>query len=125
MCAPMKPALWVMIAACGFGVAAAGDRIAIDPETKCQSVPGMGASFEHSACYPAYAPYLLKFLRAYEDEGVPVFAWTLQNEPAHVDPNYPTCLWTGEDQPFSVVLGGQMFQTVLPKRSVATFCWKN
>lgn len=48
--------------------------------------------------YGAYARYLLKFLRAYEAEGVPMRAITVQNEPAHVDPNYPTCLWRPEDQ---------------------------
>jgi glucosylceramidase len=48
--------------------------------------------------YDAYALYLVKFLRAYEAEGVPMRSITVQNEPAHVDPNYPTCLWRPEDQ---------------------------
>lgn len=50
------------------------------------------------AWYDAYALYLVKFLRAYEAEGVPMRAMTVQNEPAHVDPNYPTCFWRPEDQ---------------------------
>lgn len=48
--------------------------------------------------YAVYARYLLKFLRAYAEEGVPVHAMTLQNEPRMVSPDYPTCLWKGEDQ---------------------------
>ena len=48
--------------------------------------------------YDAYALYLVKFLRAYEAEGVPMRAITVQNEPGHADPNYPTCLWRPEDQ---------------------------
>ena len=48
--------------------------------------------------YGVYARYLLRFLRAYENEGVPIHALTLQNEPAHIDPAYPTCLWKGEEQ---------------------------
>ena len=44
----------------------------------------------------AYAEYLIRYLRAYEEEGVPVSVLTPQNEFAS-DNNYPTCLWTGED----------------------------
>ena len=33
--------------------------------------------------YPAFARYLLKFIRAYEAEGVPIHAITVQNEPQH------------------------------------------
>lgn len=46
----------------------------------------------------AYARYLLKYLQAYAAEQIPIHAMTLQNEPQHVDPNYPTTLWTGEQQ---------------------------
>lgn len=48
--------------------------------------------------YDIYARYLLKYLEAYEAEGVPIYAMTLQNEPRMNDPNYPTCVWTGEQQ---------------------------
>lgn len=48
--------------------------------------------------YDAYARYLVKFVQAYEAEGVPIHAMTLQNEPQHVDMKYPTTLWTGEEQ---------------------------
>jgi len=48
--------------------------------------------------YPAFAKYLAKFIQAYEAEGIPIYAITVQNEPRMNDPNYPTCLWTGEEQ---------------------------
>jgi len=48
--------------------------------------------------YDVYARYLMKFIEAYEAEGVPIHAMTLQNEPQHTDPNYPTTLWDGEEQ---------------------------
>lgn len=48
--------------------------------------------------YDAFARYLVKFLQAYQAEGVPIHALTLQNEPQMVDKNYPTTLWNGEEQ---------------------------
>lgn len=48
--------------------------------------------------YDVYARYLIKFVQAYEAEGIPIHAITLQNEPQHIDPNYTTTLWTGEEQ---------------------------
>lgn len=44
----------------------------------------------------AYAEYLIKYLRAYAEEGVHIDVLTPQNEFAS-DNNYPTCLWTGEE----------------------------
>lgn len=48
-------------------------------------------------CYPVYAKYLLKFIQAYEAEGVPIHAVTVQNEPHMIHPGYPTTLWTAEE----------------------------
>ncbi len=48
--------------------------------------------------FDPYARYLLKFIRAYESEGIPIYAITVQNEPNFPNPNYPTCLWRPEDQ---------------------------
>ena len=39
--------------------------------------------------YDSFAEYFVKFIRAYEREGVPVFAVTLQNEPNFEPDNYP------------------------------------
>ncbi|HPO16382.1 MAG TPA: glycoside hydrolase family 30 beta sandwich domain-containing protein [Candidatus Hydrogenedentes bacterium] len=49
-------------------------------------------------CYPAFAKYLVKFIQAYEAEGVPMHAITVQNEPHMSDKEYPTTLWTGEEE---------------------------
>lgn len=39
--------------------------------------------------YPAFAHYFVKYIRAYEAEGVPIFALTIQNEPHFEPENYP------------------------------------
>lgn len=50
------------------------------------------------ACYDVYAQYLLKFVQAYEAEGIPIYAMTLQNEPGVNQKTYPSCFWNGEMQ---------------------------
>ncbi len=54
--------------------------------------------------YGAYARYFVRFIRAYENEGIPIYAVTIQNEPG-VDRSrslpkwrYPSCRWTGEQE---------------------------
>ena len=39
--------------------------------------------------YPAFAEYLRRYVEAYQAEGVPIFAITLQNEPHFEPENYP------------------------------------
>ncbi len=48
--------------------------------------------------YDAWARYLLKYVQAYDAEGVPIYAITVQNEPHMDNPDYPTVLWTAEEQ---------------------------
>lgn len=54
--------------------------------------------------YAVYAQYFVRFIRAYEAEGIPIFAVTVQNEPgvdrAKDGPkwHYPSCRWTGEQE---------------------------
>ncbi len=57
------------------------------------------------ASYPVYAEYFVKFIRAYEAEGIPIYAVTIQNEPGvdrarEKNPRwfYPSCRWTGEQE---------------------------
>lgn len=72
--------------------------------------------------YASYARYLLKFIRAYEAEGVPIYAITIQNEPQHVDPNYPTTLWSAEQQrDFIRDFLGPLFAD--EKLSTQIWCW--
>jgi len=48
--------------------------------------------------FDVFARYLLKFIHAYEAEGIPIHAITVQNEPNFPNPEYPTCLWRPEMQ---------------------------
>jgi glucosylceramidase len=43
----------------------------------------------------AYSRYLLKFVRAYRDEGIEIEQIHVQNEP-NSDQKFPSCVWTGE-----------------------------
>lgn len=44
----------------------------------------------------AYAAYFVKYIKAYEKEGVHICQLHPQNEPA-ADQKFPSCLWTGEE----------------------------
>jgi glucosylceramidase len=49
-----------------------------------------GKLIDSPRIYDAYARYFVKFVRAYEREGVPIYALTLQNEPQNRTPSgYP------------------------------------
>jgi glucosylceramidase len=39
--------------------------------------------------YKAYANYLTKFIKAYQDANIPIFATTIQNETDYASPNWP------------------------------------
>lgn len=44
------------------------------------------------------ATYFVRFIRAYEAEGIPIHAITVQNEPEYAPDTYPTCRWTAAEQ---------------------------
>lgn len=44
----------------------------------------------------AYARYFVKFIRAYANEGIPLYAVHVQNEPNSCQV-FPSCIWTSED----------------------------
>lgn len=48
--------------------------------------------------FDALGRYLAKFVKAYEAEGIPIYALTPQNEPDYAPSTYPTCRWRGEEQ---------------------------
>jgi glucosylceramidase len=52
-----------------------------------------GNFLDNPDIYRAYALYLLKFIRAYRAEGLPMEAVAVQNEPGTLT-NYPSCDWT-------------------------------
>ena len=48
-------------------------------------------------CYDSYAEYLVRFLKAYEQAGVPIEYLTVQNEPEAVQ-TWESCLYTAEQE---------------------------
>lgn len=48
--------------------------------------------------YGAFAQYLVRFVQAYDAEGIPLYAMTIQNEPGVNVRTYPSCMWNGEVQ---------------------------
>lgn len=48
--------------------------------------------------YDVYAKYFLKYIKAYEAEGITIDAVTIQNEPLHFTANYPCMEMTAEEQ---------------------------
>lgn len=47
---------------------------------------------------PVYAKYFRRFVEAYANEGIPIYAVTLQNEPRNSSALMPTCLVTPEQE---------------------------
>jgi glucosylceramidase len=48
--------------------------------------------------FPSLARYFVRFIEAYEAEGIGIYAVTPQNEPGYSPRSYPTCGWTAEQQ---------------------------
>jgi glucosylceramidase len=44
----------------------------------------------NSAYYPALAQYFVKFAQQYQQQGIPIYAVAVQNEPLNPNPGYPT-----------------------------------
>jgi len=47
--------------------------------------------------YPAWANYFAKFIKAYENEGIPIWGLTIQNEPLAVQ-RWESCIYTAEEE---------------------------
>lgn len=48
--------------------------------------------------YPAFAKYLVKFIQAYQKEGIPIWSLSVQNEPRHETDSYPSMRMEPRDQ---------------------------
>ncbi|MDP5275759.1 carbohydrate-binding protein [Chengkuizengella axinellae] len=48
--------------------------------------------------YQVYAEYLTKYVQSYENEGLPIYAMTVQNEPHHETSGYPSMYMSAEEQ---------------------------
>lgn len=70
--------------------------------------------------YGTWALYLAKFIEAYNAEGIPIHAITVQNEPHMAHKGYPTTLWTAEEQrDFIKDHLGPLFK----ERGITTLVW--
>ena len=47
--------------------------------------------------YPVWANYFAKFIKAYENEGIPIWGLTIQNEPMAVQ-RWESCIYTAEEE---------------------------
>ena len=51
-----------------------------------------------SSDYGPLAQYFVKFIQAYQAQGIPIYAITPQNEPLYVPPDYPGMSWAANDE---------------------------
>ena len=51
-----------------------------------------------TADFPSFAQYFVKFLQAYQQQGIPIYAISVQNEPLNSTNSYPSELLTATDQ---------------------------
>jgi glucosylceramidase len=49
-------------------------------------------------CYSAYANYFVKFIQAYREQGIPIYAVTVQNEPHYAPAHYPGMFMSAQEQ---------------------------
>lgn len=58
-----------------------------------------GGSLKGPAVYADFAEYFVKYVKAFQAEGIPIDAITIQNEPMHETGGYPTMkmLWTEQN----------------------------
>jgi glucosylceramidase len=54
------------------------------------NLSGTGDATLNPLFYESFANYFVKFIQAYEQQGIPMYAITLQNEPGYATPNYPS-----------------------------------
>jgi glucosylceramidase len=85
------------------------DALKLNPQIKVIATPWsppgwmktsdslIGGSLKPTA-YPALADYFVKFIRAYESAGVPIYGVTMQNEPLYVPNNYTGMSFPAEEQ---------------------------
>jgi len=72
--------------------------------------------------YDALARYFVKFVKAYEQAGVPIFGVTMQNEPLNIEADYPSMIMSANEQ--AAFLGsavGPAFRTAGVRSKVFIF----
>lgn len=68
---------------------------------KTKKVCNYGTMRMEDKILDTYARYFIKFIRAYEAEGIKISQIHVQNEPLS-DQKFPSCVWTGEELRFFV-----------------------
>jgi O-glycosyl hydrolase len=90
---PWSPPGWMKEPAGSPGMKMKGKKPRTDVDCK-----GMCGGRLLPRYYGVYADYLIKFIKAYGELGIPVHAITVQNEPGHNWYQMPTCKWTAEEE---------------------------
>jgi len=57
-----------------------------------------GSLIDSEQVYDTYAAYFVKFVQAYQQQGIDIYAVALQNEPQYTPSNYPSMAMTSSDQ---------------------------
>ena len=81
--------------------------LAVNPAIKVVAVPWsapawmklsgtMNGGSMNTAYFPSLAQYFVKFVQAYETQGIPIYAVLPQNEPLNSNTGYPTEYLTGD-----------------------------
>jgi glucosylceramidase len=68
------------------------------PPAWMKARPILGGSYLLRGNYQTYANYFVKFIQAYQAEGIPIHAVTVQNEPHFVNISYPTMYMESSEQ---------------------------
>ncbi|RXZ79108.1 glycosyl hydrolase [Paenibacillaceae bacterium] len=85
------------------------DALRINPAIKVMaspwSAPGWMKTTGHMIkgklrreCYSVYAQYFVKFVQAYEEAGIPIYAVSVQNEPGYEPKEYPGMLVSAAEE---------------------------
>lgn len=85
------------------------EALAVNPQLKVMASPWSPPGWMKSSgdliggtllntYYQANADYFVKFIQAYETEGIPIYAVTPQNEPGYSPPHYPGMILTKNQQ---------------------------
>ena len=85
------------------------EALAINPNLKIMGTPWSPPGWMKTSrsmiygallpeAYPAFARYFVKYINAYSEAGVPIYAITVQNEPLNIPGNYPGMGMTAVEQ---------------------------
>ena len=63
-----------------------------------KTMNGWYLDYNNPQIYEAYARYFVKYIQAYQAQGIPIYGMTLQNEPEFTTANYPSMSMGAEEQ---------------------------